>query len=531
MNAARPVSILIAALGGEGGGVLADWIVAAANEHDFPVQSTSVPGVAQRTGATTYYLEIFPVARAALNGVEPVLSLTPNPGNVDIVAASELIEAGRVLQAGYVAAARTTVIASTHRIYAVSEKAAMGDGRYDTSRIQATAQRLARRTVFFDMAALASKHGTVINTVIFGAMFASGSLSLSREACENAIRASGKAVEASLRGFESGIAYVESQVGEPGQEQGQEPAQKAAPPDGAQPNRGGPRRRSMSMSMPERIAALPEALHEIVLAGADQLIDYQGRAYVERYLDRVESLLAVERQHGGEQGNYSVTLDLARYLALWMSYEDVIRVADLKTRRARLERVRSEVGAKDGEPLKLTEYLKPGLDEICSILPPRPAAWLRRRLAGRSGNLHMGLHIRTNTIGGFLLLCGLRSLRPWRPRTSRFAVEQRMIEHWIVTVKEALPRDAKLAHELALCGNLVKGYGETSERGHHNLDAILLDAKHSSLDVSALTERIAAARRAALSDPEGKGLDTVLGLPPRAPVSKPIHFVRKKALS
>jgi indolepyruvate ferredoxin oxidoreductase, beta subunit len=50
---ARPITILIAALGGEGGGVLTDWIVAAASQLGFPVQSTSIPGVAQRTGATT----------------------------------------------------------------------------------------------------------------------------------------------------------------------------------------------------------------------------------------------------------------------------------------------------------------------------------------------------------------------------------------------------------------------------------------------------------------------------------------------
>src|SRR5262249_32902831 len=64
VSGTRPISILIAALGGEGGGVLTDWIVAAAAELGFPVQSTSIPGVAQRTGATTYYIEIVPVAGA-----------------------------------------------------------------------------------------------------------------------------------------------------------------------------------------------------------------------------------------------------------------------------------------------------------------------------------------------------------------------------------------------------------------------------------------------------------------------------------
>ena len=68
---ARPLTMLIAALGGEGGGVLTDWIVAAAAQLGFPVQSTSIPGVAQRTGATTYYIEIVPTLWGDLGGKRP----------------------------------------------------------------------------------------------------------------------------------------------------------------------------------------------------------------------------------------------------------------------------------------------------------------------------------------------------------------------------------------------------------------------------------------------------------------------------
>ena len=90
-DAPRIVTVLVAAMGGEGGGVLADWLIAAAAAQGFPVQSTSVPGVAQRTGATNYYIEIYPVEAARLGGARPVFSLTPSPGDVDIVAASELL--------------------------------------------------------------------------------------------------------------------------------------------------------------------------------------------------------------------------------------------------------------------------------------------------------------------------------------------------------------------------------------------------------------------------------------------------------
>jgi indolepyruvate ferredoxin oxidoreductase, beta subunit len=133
----RPITLLIAALGGEGGGVMADWLMEAATQAGLPAQATSIPGVAQRTGATTYYLEIFPQQRKTLDGKEPVLSLTPSPGNVDIMVASELVEAGRAMVNGFVNPERTTLIASTHRIYATVEKMQMADGRFESDKVVA----------------------------------------------------------------------------------------------------------------------------------------------------------------------------------------------------------------------------------------------------------------------------------------------------------------------------------------------------------------------------------------------------------
>src|SRR6185503_16202245 len=168
-NSDRPITILIAALGGEGGGVMADWLIDAAAKSGYPAQSTSIPGVAQRTGATTYYLEIFPVRRELLGGREPVMSLTASPGNVDVMVASELLEAGRAMQNGYVSPDRTTLVASTHRIYATVEKMQMADGRFDSARVIDAGRQLAKQTVLFDMRKLAQDSGTVINAVLFGA--------------------------------------------------------------------------------------------------------------------------------------------------------------------------------------------------------------------------------------------------------------------------------------------------------------------------------------------------------------------------
>src|SRR3954466_8768090 len=124
----RPFSILIAALGGEGGGVLANWIVAAAEFLDFPVQSTSIPGVAQRTGATTYYIEILPASQRELAGRRPVAPFIPGGGDIDLQVAGELRGRARAVAAGFVTPDLTLTVASTSRFYVIGEKIAMGDG-------------------------------------------------------------------------------------------------------------------------------------------------------------------------------------------------------------------------------------------------------------------------------------------------------------------------------------------------------------------------------------------------------------------
>src|SRR5678816_4894991 len=104
MEQNRPITLLVCALGGEGGGVLTEWLVDTARHAGYAAQSTSIPGVAQRTGATTYYVEVFPVPLTELGGRRPVLALAPGVGDVDLVVASELLEAGRAISNGFVTA-------------------------------------------------------------------------------------------------------------------------------------------------------------------------------------------------------------------------------------------------------------------------------------------------------------------------------------------------------------------------------------------------------------------------------------------
>ena len=159
---------------------MTQWLLDAAEASGFIAQATSVPGVAQRTGATLYYLEFFPRAAAEAAGADPVLALMPQPGDVDVVVASELMEAGRAVQRGLVTRERTTLVASTHRVFTIGEKSALGDGLADSDSVLQVARATAKRLVALDMEALAHEHRSVISSVVLGALAGSGALPFSR---------------------------------------------------------------------------------------------------------------------------------------------------------------------------------------------------------------------------------------------------------------------------------------------------------------------------------------------------------------
>ena len=533
----RPITILIAALGGEGGGVLADWIIAAATAQDYPVQSTSIPGVAQRTGATTYYIELYPARTTELGGRRPVMTLAPSPADIDVMLASELLEAGRALGNGYVTPERTTLIASTHRIYTVDEKIALGDGRVDSERIVAAAKALAKRAILADFHRLSASTGAMINAVLFGALAGSGTLPLARAACENAILGAGKGAEASLRGFALGYAAAEGKL--PAAEGGSAMpgigANAQAHSTSAQARSTSARARSTNAQAPflaERARQTFAAeVQQMLEQGVARVADFQDGNYAALYLDRLEPIAKLDKEHGSA-GGYALTNETARFLALWMSYEDVIRVADLKSRRSRFERVRADVQAKPGEPVHIIEYLKPGVEEVAALLPSglsrRLVAWAEKR--GLMHKLNLGLHVNTTSVTGFLMLRSLAWLRPLRRMSARYAEEQALIERWLRAIAAA--PEPELALEIALCGRLIKGYGDTNRRAKANFLRILDTLVEGSAlaDPQARAQAVRAARAGALADPEGRGLEATLavhGIAPLPPQAKIIQFMRR----
>jgi indolepyruvate ferredoxin oxidoreductase beta subunit len=473
----KRITLAILALGGQGGGVLADWIISLGEAGGWIVQGTSVPGVAQRTGSTIYYLELHPP------GPTPVLGLMPAPGDVDVVIASELMEAGRAMVRGFVTKDRTTLISSTHRIYAISEKSAMGDGMKDSSVILDAARSRAAHFVGLDMEAAAARTGSVISSVMFGALAGSGALPFERPAFEAAIRAGGKAVKSNLAGFEAG--YSAAVAGSPFAQ-----AASAGVPQPSTP---------AGEKLKARIAAqFPRAAESLVTEGVRRLMDYQDLPYAELYLDRLTPLAALDRS-GGE-----LVAEAARHLALWMSYEDVIRVADLKTRATRFARVKDEIGLGENQLMGVTEFMHPRFEEVCEMAPRALGHRLARSSLARrilAPAFVKGRHVRTTSLRWFLALHALASLRPLRRLTLRYEREQARIEAWLKDVTAAARHSQALALELIACQALIKGYGDTHARGLKNFAAITeaLSRGGDAADVRRW-------RDAALADEDGAAL-------------------------
>lgn len=489
MQEVRPVRLLIAALGGEGGGVLASWITNAAVAAGHVAQRTSIPGVAQRTGATTYYLEIVPDAGIA---GKPVLALNPAPGEVDVMLASELLETTRAVQAGSITPSRTHLIASTHRVFTVEEKSAMSDGRIDPEKMQDVLRQFSKSALLGDLAATARNAGSQLNAVMLGALAGTKVLPIADDYFRTAIRAEGKAIDANLRGFEAGYALA---------------AQGNAVEEKPTPVLRAPRAENQIEARAVRI--LPREAAEIALEGVRRLTDYQNKSYAALYLDRLE------RFARKPEADADFLRELARLLAVRMSFEDTIRVAQLKIREGRIERLRRESGTGDNALIRVSEFMKPGPEEIFSMLPPalarRALAWIERRgWSERS----IKMKVSTTSVFGFLRLRLLSGLRWWRPRTLRYAEENAWVERWLGLVERTLARDPEAAKAVVATASLVKGYGETMKHGLKNWNLLADFVIEPFLEGRLPREQFAGAvtqgRIAALKDADGKPLGALI---------------------
>ena len=496
----RPISIAIVAMGGQGGGVLTDWIVQLAENHGWVAQSTSVPGVAQRTGATIYYIEAMP----PLDGRKPILSLMPTPGDVDVVMAAEFMEAGRSILRGLVTPDRTTLIASNHRSFAIGEKIAPGNGIADGGAVTGAIGVAAKTEIIFDLNALAIAHGSVISAAMFGALAAAAVLPFSRDSYLDVIRAGGRGAKASVETFEAAFDRVKTGAPEVAASAPSKQADHVPSPATPDPYLAGLIAR-LKQELPEPPLAMARA-------GLKKVVDFQDVAYGAEYLDILKTLHAADRQSGGADNGLAFTQAAAKYLANAMTYDDVIRVADLKTRAQRRARIERGLQLTEDQVLHTTEFMHPRMEEVMGMLPaglgrwlgarPRLFRWLDRRV-------NRGRRVRTYSLPWFLVLYVVGGLRGLRRRSLRHAIETSHRDEWLKAATEAVGTNYQLGVEILQCRRLVKGYSDTHSRGLSKFDRTLAAIKlvERREDAADWARRL---REAALKDSAGKELDGVI---------------------
>ncbi len=408
--AARPLSVSIVGLGGQGGGVLAGWLAEAARKAGHRAQVRSPKGPPQRGGSVRHAVDMFPEVHAT----------------GDIVIALEPTEAGLI-------GGGTTVITTRRRVFEFAEKVDPDKPPADARAVIEAIEGAAGSLTAVDA------EGPV-NAVLFGAMAASGALPLGEEHCRAAIRDLGPDVETNLAGFEAGLAAADGGA-----------AGKDTPFDPS----------------PECFAADMERfdndLRPLVGHALARLADYQDAAYARLYLDRLGAVI--------EAGDPATAGEVARRLAAWMTYEDAIRIAQVKTRPGRLGRIRRDLGLPEDATLQVTDYLGPMGEALDGLLPSplfRLLARPGKRLAGRA----RGIRVSTTSPLTFLALRLLAALKPWRRRTHRFAREQAVIGIWLEAVIATARRHPELARKAARAALWARGYGEIRERGLARLETL-----------------------------------------------------------
>lgn len=485
MSSQRPITFTLAALGGQGGGVVQEWMIHVAESANYIVQATSVPGVAQRTGATIYYMEFYPGHASADEpaGAEktPIMALMPAPGNCDLVVAAELVEAARMVQRGFVDAELTTLVTSTHRSYTIDEKSHLGDGRADDEELMDLVDANAARCISFDMQAIATQHNSVISAAILGAIAGAGALPFSVDAYETAITESGRAVATNLAAFRAAL-----QVATQGQDTDTTP----------QPE--------ISTTRDARLAGLPASVAEVAAHALPRLEDYQDATYVDEYLALLKPFLEYADH------DHAVAVETARGLALWMTFEDTIRVADLKTRPQRL-RARLTTSGSGDKLVYVTEFMKPRPEEIAGTMPAGLGAWLEKTTWAHRllKPFTQGLKIHSTSVPGYLTLRALARLKPWRRSTLRFAREWSELGQWLDLVGRLAVTDQAAARELAACQQLIKGYGDTHANGLQRYRTIAANIEQI-MQTSEPATTINALRQAALAEDTGEELTRTL---------------------
>ncbi|ENO79125.1 indolepyruvate oxidoreductase subunit B [Thauera sp. 63] len=458
MAAGKSLRVLIGTVGGQGGGVLSDWLVHGLINAGWDAVSIGLLGISQRGGTVTYYCEAAPDRSRRRTH-----SMFAMPGDVNLLIGQELLELGRLMGGGY-ASSDCVIVGNTARTYATLEKMPAEEGIFDSKQIFTAAHDLAPdRHYLCNAQAVVVEQGLSAlssNAFLLGAAVAAAVEGVDDAPFVEAIKASEINVKANIAAFQLGYRLVK---------EGRFPAQSG--PEAARPDasRRAARLSAAEAATVERLLAQRRdsaELAQFVRPAVENLIDYMDEAHAAHYLELLDRL-------AGLPGVDIATLKaFARHGALWLAYEDIPRVAQLKTRPERYLQVLREHGIKPRHGVEVTDFLVPDAEQIVGMLPP----WMGRIVAGVGGMLmrdfdkrSFPLRLGSTTVSGYWSLRTLAAFRGMRRRSSRYAHEMDLFKRWYDAIGAAHARSPVLGCLVAEAGRVVKGYGRVRDQALDDL--------------------------------------------------------------
>jgi hypothetical protein len=243
---------------------------------------------------------------------------------------------------------------------------------------------------------------------------------------------------------------------------------------------------------------LPEGAASVVSEGIHRLIDYQGPSYARLYVERL-------RRFVGRRGvDDAMFVEIARLMAMRMSYQDPIRIARLK-----LAEIESAPG---GPHLQSTDDVRKfHLDELIGALPAVVAEPVLDVLDW-VGWVHRPVSIRFSTTGrwGIRRLKIEASLRRWRLFSVRYAKERAWVERWLHMIDRSLTKQPEAASEIVQTATMVQGYGDAYRQGladwHAIIDGLAKPTFDGVLPLADLAGAVAEARAVIMPDPRQAAL-------------------------
>ena len=478
------IKVLIPAVGGQGGGVLTEWVVQAFFLEDYDAQGISLPGLSQRGGSTVYYLEAHPKPES--EDKQLIFAQFPVPGEVDIILAQEFLELGRALELGY-GSEKTTIVTSTHRIYSTLEKMPIGSGIYSDENLRKLAGAFSSRMIEINALEIAKVNGMddlAVNAILLGALCASRAVPIEKNSFIKSIEMVGVAVNASLKAFEVGWDYATSNF--------DNNLKNSEHWDNFVKERSnkleGKEKEEYMARLLHIESDYPSNLREILAESVYRLIDYQDLAYADTYLNEVKNIYVIDENTKGT--TYKLTEHYAKNLALLMSFEDGIRVSELKIQSDRFKRIREEMRLRDDQVFHVVDYLKPDAEEIYGLLPNvlvspvlrLTQTGLFKKIWRRKKPLTMGQTPVTNSFSGYFRLWMLSKMKFLRPHSYRYKKEYKLIKRYTESINKYASYDYKVACLVANSAQMVKGYGKVRRRS--------MDAFYRFLDniISPLSE-------------------------------------------